>query len=443
MEERENLDPYQLQILEGIEETIGKHLDHVEEIGMGTLGVKIEGKNIVGLGLFGVNLTEIPDTLFELKSLEELNLACNKINILPEKISQLNFLKELELGLNNLSGLPASIGNLTLLERFSLEQNQLGEIPETMGNLEHLRELVLNENNLQTIPSSFGKLKSLEKLELRSNKINNIPEEIGVIESLKSLILGNNQLTLLPWSIWSLKNLNYLHLDKNPWEGEWNDLVNKDIPTLLEICRKRANVYIFISHTVAEFEKYKIKELADFLEQQEEVYQVFICERDMVGDIKQSMQKNILQSQILLFIATHKSVFESADCKFELDEARRNGVEVIPIKGDDISWEEMKSVGLSSTLGMPFNGEQFDVFKSDLYKYIQQYKREINLFEKGKAAIGRNKFKVRKQFLDFLESEEFSEFNVKNFREIKDLIDKKEEMTMNTFEFFKKLFNLS
>ena len=103
----------------------------------------------------------------------------------------------------------------------------------------------------------------------------------------------------------------------------------------------------------------------------------------------------------------------------------------------------MKSVGLSSTLGINFNGEQFDIFKSDLYKYIQQYKREINLFEKGKAAIGRNKFKVRKQFLEFLESEEFSEFNTKNFQEIKNLIDKKEDMTINTFEFFKKLFNLS
>ena len=383
MEERENLDPSQLQILEEIEEIIAKPLELVEEIVMDTLGVKIDGKNIVGMGLFGVEMKNIPETLFKLKNLEELNLAYNKIEILPEKIGELKSLKELELSLNNLTHLPASLGNLTSLEIISLEQNKLEKIPETMGNLERLRELNLNENNLQSIPTSFGNLKSLIKLELKSNQLNNIPEEIGNIKSLKSLILGSNRLKVLPWSIWSLKNLNYLYLENNPWEGEWNDLVNKDIPTLLEICRKKANIFIFISHTVAEFEKYKIKELASFLGQQKEVYETFFCERDMVGDIKRSMQKNIIQSQILVFIATHKSVFESEDCKFELEEARRNGVEVIPIKGEDISWEEMKSVGLSSTKGLNFDGDQFEVFKNELYKYILQYKRKINLFQKS------------------------------------------------------------
>ena len=77
MEERENLDPPQLKILEKIEEIIAKPLELVEEIGMDTLGVKIDGKNIVGMGLFGVELKIIPETLFKLRNLEELNLAYN------------------------------------------------------------------------------------------------------------------------------------------------------------------------------------------------------------------------------------------------------------------------------------------------------------------------------------------------------------------------------
>ena len=71
MEERENLDPSQLQILEEIEETIAKPLECIEDIGMDSLGVKITGKNIVGMGLFGIDLLNIPEPLFKLNYLEE------------------------------------------------------------------------------------------------------------------------------------------------------------------------------------------------------------------------------------------------------------------------------------------------------------------------------------------------------------------------------------
>ncbi|MHA1727653.1 MAG: leucine-rich repeat domain-containing protein, partial [Promethearchaeota archaeon] len=133
----------------------------------------------------------------------------------------------------------------------------------------HIDELNLSENNLKSLPNSIGNFKSLVKFELRSNKFNMLPDSIGELECLKSLILDNNQLESLPWNIRRLKGLKYLYLEKNPWKGEWKELISKDIPTLLELCKKKATIYIFISHTVAEFDKYNIKQLADFLELQE------------------------------------------------------------------------------------------------------------------------------------------------------------------------------
>ncbi|MHA1729852.1 MAG: hypothetical protein ACTSWY_14145, partial [Promethearchaeota archaeon] len=186
--------------------------------------------------------------------------------------------------------------------------------------------------------------------------------------------------------------------------------------------------------------------LADFLELQEEVYMTFYYELDMVGDIKKSMQRNIQQSQILLFIATHRSVFESQDCKFELEEAKKHGVEVIPIRGDDISWSEMKNVGLSSTLGMDFNVNEFDEFKKNLYDYIKLYKREINLFQKDKVEVDRNRLKIRNYLvnylLNYIDSKEYEEYFLHNFENIKKLLDEIEENSLNNKELFNKLFSL-
>ena len=123
---------------------------------------------------------QIPDEIFEISTLTDLNLA-NSLLVGP------------------LSG---NIGKLTQLQRITIDGNSLsGELPSELGQLQALKEIEMSNNEwIGTIPSSWEGMASLEALFL-----NNIEEKTaGVTGSLaafanmrnmRELSLSNNQLT--------------------------------------------------------------------------------------------------------------------------------------------------------------------------------------------------------------------------------------------------------
>lgn len=133
-------------------------------------------KKSVRLDLAGLDLESIPDEVWELDWLVQLNAGQaaveedgrktyykNRIKDLSPKISQLKNLRFLDLGNNRLQSLPESIGELTELEGLYLEYNQLIAIPESIGNLLKMRRLDLRFNQLYQIPYSLVQLQFLEK----------------------------------------------------------------------------------------------------------------------------------------------------------------------------------------------------------------------------------------------------------------------------------------
>ena len=112
---------------------------------------------------YGYNITDFPESIGNLSSLEELNYerncyGCNySISSLPESIGNLINLKSLKLGYNEITTIPEDLWNLTNLEVLWLFDNQLtGEIPSEIGNLEDLDYLRLNNNQLSgEIPSEI------------------------------------------------------------------------------------------------------------------------------------------------------------------------------------------------------------------------------------------------------------------------------------------------
>ena len=68
--------------------------------------------NLQGLWLHGNVLTELPQDLGNLVSLETVSLAGNRIGKLPDSVTQLTKLKDLTLSGNLLKDLPSSIGGL-------------------------------------------------------------------------------------------------------------------------------------------------------------------------------------------------------------------------------------------------------------------------------------------------------------------------------------------
>ena len=109
------------------------------------------------------------------KSTQRLNLSNHNLNnsdveeILKYVTERKITVKTLDLGKNQLTRLPESIGQLKSLEFLHLNNNQLAALPESIGQLAFLRYLYLDNNQLATLPESIEQLKSLQNLNLEGN----------------------------------------------------------------------------------------------------------------------------------------------------------------------------------------------------------------------------------------------------------------------------------
>lgn len=349
-----------------------KKCDHCLE----TLPESIGGfVNLKKLALSGNNLVNLPASFGKLKRLESLNLNSNQFETLPEIFRELKSLKIL-----------------------SIESNMLTLLPESIGDLKSLEELNLISNQIEALPESFGGLKNLEKLDLRGNKLSSLPSSFGKLKKLNFLDLGKNKFKSIPGEIWPLNSLEKLDIEDNPYEGDSEILLKeyserdnygsynrfikqRDISVIRDFCRKIVAISIFISHAVVEYEKYMITEFSEFLEQQTEVFQAYFCEQDLIGNIDDFMNQTIPLCQILIFFATRKSI-NSTDCRHELELARKLNIQIIPVKGDDVDWEDLDTLNLNREFGFDFRVLSFNEFCHRIYEYIKEYKRRINLFNR-------------------------------------------------------------
>jgi len=103
----------------------------------------------------------LPESLWELKNLEEFYIGTNNIKVIPKKIDILQSLKYLSLKNNPISFIPEEIGKLTSLECLDLKAIHTTNFPETFLNLRNLRELqVLLEYRIsQKVKNLLKKLK--------------------------------------------------------------------------------------------------------------------------------------------------------------------------------------------------------------------------------------------------------------------------------------------
>lgn len=145
--------------------------------------------------LSNMETNRLSSILNDLKRLNSLDLAYNRLNYMPD-LKEITSLKNLSIAHNNLEYLTDSDSNEQLLP------NSLVRL-----NLEHNELKHLNEN-------SFGRLTRLEYLNLGYNQISEIAEDTFVhLVNLVELNLSNNNFKLIPSRIFfTLVNLNHLNL---------------------------------------------------------------------------------------------------------------------------------------------------------------------------------------------------------------------------------------
>lgn len=99
------------------------------------------------LNLCGLGLTEVPNEVFELTTLETLYLDWNDITIIPENISKLTNLKTLDLGENNIVSLPNSITNMPYIKLYLRGKQVIGLTNELLFKLSG-RLFILDKHNI-------------------------------------------------------------------------------------------------------------------------------------------------------------------------------------------------------------------------------------------------------------------------------------------------------
>lgn len=344
-----------------------------------------------------------------------------------------------------LTTLPESIGNLVSLRELKIAWNQLTTLPESIGNLKSLQRLEISRNELTTLPESIGNLKSLEILNLQNNKLTILPESISNLKSLQVLDLTNNMLTTLPESITKLRSLQKINLYSNRWVGEWADIGlgvggNKDPSKIFSTIRKLYGMNIFISHAWVDQYRYQILELNRYLEKDvltheykfnlNIIHDVYICETDVIDDIWDFMTENAPKSHLLLFIATNNSI-ASVACRYELFLANKFKIEILPIKGKDIKWEDLSKIELLDRNNQPqgildisdpkekfeFEGENFIEIHKKLSNYLITHESELKKDKKGIEGFETTK----KIILNIINSDEFRDLvkpNIESFEQL-------------------------
>ncbi|KAK1361637.1 hypothetical protein POM88_046111 [Heracleum sosnowskyi] len=194
----------------------------------------------------------VPSTLFNISSLEIIELSKNKLSGSLSADIQWNvpLLKDLNLQSNLFSGkISSGLWECKRLQMLSLAENNFtGSLSKQIGNLTLLRGLNLDSNNFTgTLPTEIGYL-NLELLFVSSNKLTGeIPIEVFNISTLRVITFQFNQFYgNLPQSsgLW-LPNLEELYLDNNRLSGSIPvALSNASKLTILEMTTNQFSGYI-------------------------------------------------------------------------------------------------------------------------------------------------------------------------------------------------------
>ena len=400
--------------------------------------------SLESLNLENNHISFLPDTFGHLRSLKTLLLSTNQLEILPEPLLELDGLQKIDLSNNKLSDLPTTWKKSSNLVFLDLAFNQLQSIPSECGNLQKLRILNLSNNQINLLSHQFGELQ-LDTLYLNNNLLNGLPDSFSKLP-LIYLNLEHNRFLSIPAEIGSLKHLKTLLLKNNPYQGKSIQYQHRDLKSILKWCQKRAKIHVFLSHAVIDYEMFRVAEIDQYLEQQEEINEAFHCEEDLVGNIDNFMNEYVPRSQMILFFATKKSVYHSPDCKKEINLARQNSIEIIPIKGPDLGWNELEALDLHRDFGLEFSADNFDEFLPQLYELIIKIKHNINLFEKNQATLDKKRYKIQNFLLNFLESDDFRKIFEQNLDKFSDLIERMDALAISqndfAYEFSSLLFTL-
>ncbi|GMI11247.1 hypothetical protein TrVE_jg2968 [Triparma verrucosa] len=148
------------------------------------------------LYLKSCRMREIHPSIQIMRNIVEINLEDNNLEYLPSTLCRIRRLQFLNLSKNRLYELPEDFGTMVDLREVILDINRLERFPANMGNLRHLEVLSCNRNWLYALDPGICELSALQELSLDGNYISKLPQGIGKL-NLKTLKMAHNRLEYL------------------------------------------------------------------------------------------------------------------------------------------------------------------------------------------------------------------------------------------------------
>jgi len=161
-------------------------------------------------------LTEFPKEILTLAdSLEVLDLSDNQLSELPESICQLKKLRILFFARNRFTVFPTILSEFPVLNMIGFKSNQIETVPEHAFP-PRLNWLILTDNKIKKLPKSIGDSIGLQKCALAGNLIEYLPDEMGKCINLELLRVSANQLQSIPNWLFELPKLSWVAFGGNP-----------------------------------------------------------------------------------------------------------------------------------------------------------------------------------------------------------------------------------
>lgn len=161
-------------------------------------------------------LKEFPEEILSLSdTLEVLDLSDNQLSELPDSIAQLKKLKILFFARNEFTVFPKALALCPELSMIGFKTNQIHSVPENAFPAK-LQWLILTDNKITSLPKSIGQCGLLQKFALAGNLIEELPVEMNQCKSLELLRVSANKLKSIPQWLFELPKLSWVAFGGNP-----------------------------------------------------------------------------------------------------------------------------------------------------------------------------------------------------------------------------------